>query len=94
MIRYRKKSYQVDYCCTKEKIEREDQIQVRVVAQLLRNVCYEKKSTSNCGFICAGWDIFHGGQIYAIVQGGTLINIPFVSSSCKNKSRQSMKFIP
>ena len=64
----------------KEKIEREDQIEVRVVAQLLRNVCYMKKSTSNCGFICAGWDIFHGGQIYAIVQGGTLITIPFVST--------------
>ena len=37
-------------------------ITVRIAAQVLREICYRKKN-SNYGFICAGWDSFHGSQL-------------------------------
>jgi 20S proteasome subunit beta 1 len=64
----------------KEYLEREKLFEVRAVAQLLRNICYKNKTNLNCGLICAGWDTIHGGQIYAIIQGGTIITTPFLSS--------------
>ncbi len=64
----------------KEHLEREKPLEVRAVAQLLRNICYKNKTNLNCGIICAGWDNIHGGQIYAIIQGGTIISTPFLSS--------------
>jgi len=64
----------------KEIIERQGPIEVRFVAQILRNICYNRKSSVNCGFICAGWDIFHGGQVYTIIQGGTLFSTPLAFS--------------
>ena len=64
----------------KEQIEREDLLEVRAVAQLLRNICYKKKANLNCGLICAGWDTIHGGQVYVIIQGGTILATPFISS--------------
>jgi len=64
----------------KEQLEKEQLFEVRAVAQLLRNICYRNKLKLNCGLICAGWDPHHGGQIYTIVQGGTLLNVPFTSS--------------
>jgi 20S proteasome subunit beta 1 len=64
----------------REQLERSAPLEVRTVAQILRNICYQRKSTSNCSFICAGWDIFHGGQIYTVVQGGTILATPLISS--------------
>ena len=70
----------VDLLIEKEYLEREKLFEVRAVAQLLRNICYKNKTNLNCGLICAGWDTIHGGQIYAIIQGGTIITTPFLSS--------------
>jgi len=64
----------------KEQLEKDMGLEVRAVAQLFRNLCYQRNLNSNCGFICAGWDPFHGGQVYSIVQGGTIISTPLASS--------------
>ena len=64
----------------KEQLEKDVALEVRAVAQLFRNLCYQRNLKSNCGFICAGWDRFHGGQVYSIVQGGTIISTPLASS--------------
>ena len=50
---------------------------VRTIAQFLRDFCYQQKRLS-AGFICAGWDSFHGGQIYSITQGGCIFLQPIV----------------
>lgn len=64
----------------KEQLERGTSFEVRAVAQLLRNICYKKKADLNCGLICAGWDTIHGGQVYVIIQGGTILATPYISS--------------
>jgi 20S proteasome subunit beta 1 len=64
----------------REEIEKEGFLEVRAIAQILRDICYDKKFKINCGFICAGWDKFHGGQIYSIIQGGTILTSPLISS--------------
>mmetsp|Transcript_33803 Transcript_33803/g.85477 ORF Transcript_33803/g.85477 Transcript_33803/m.85477 type:complete len:218 (-) Transcript_33803:482-1135(-) len=46
---------------------------VQNVAQIFREYCY-RENTINAGFICSGWDFFHGGQIYSITQGGYIFN--------------------
>mmetsp|Transcript_41478 Transcript_41478/g.81053 ORF Transcript_41478/g.81053 Transcript_41478/m.81053 type:complete len:218 (-) Transcript_41478:196-849(-) len=46
---------------------------VRTVAQIFREHCY-RENTINVGFICSGWDSFHGGQIFSITQGGCVFN--------------------
>lgn len=48
-------------------------VKIRSIVQILRNICYREKEKLNCGFICAGWDKFHGGQIYSVMAGGAII---------------------
>jgi len=83
----------------KERIESGKPIEVRFVAQILKNICYNKKLSVNCGFICAGWDIFHGGQVYTIVQGGSISSTPlafsgsgsiFINSFCDTNFDEDM----
>lgn len=64
----------------REQLQKQTPLEVRVVAQIIRNICYKRKSSINCGLICAGWDKLHGGQVYVIVQGGTILTTPIVSS--------------
>jgi len=64
----------------KEQLQKQELIEVRVVAQIIRNICYERKSFLNCGLICAGWDNLHGGQVYIVIQGGTIFDSPIISS--------------
>ena len=75
-------------------------INVRIAAQLLREICYREK-TSNYGFICAGWDRFHGSQLYSISQGGALFKQDFllagsgsiyISSFCDANYREDMNY--
>jgi 20S proteasome subunit beta 1 len=55
-------------------LEWKSPLKVRSVAQMLQNLIKNEKKKMIFGFICAGWDSFHGGQIYSITQGGCLLN--------------------
>mmetsp|Transcript_25815 Transcript_25815/g.51776 ORF Transcript_25815/g.51776 Transcript_25815/m.51776 type:complete len:219 (-) Transcript_25815:596-1252(-) len=54
-------------------IQSKKKLNIRTMVQLLRNFCYLKGKKFNFGFICAGWDKFHGGQVYSVLQGGTIL---------------------
>mmetsp|Transcript_9547 Transcript_9547/g.24898 ORF Transcript_9547/g.24898 Transcript_9547/m.24898 type:complete len:218 (+) Transcript_9547:1070-1723(+) len=53
--------------------ERKFPLKVQHLAQIFREYCYRENAV-NSGFICSGWDCFHGGQIYSITQGGYIFN--------------------
>jgi 20S proteasome subunit beta 1 len=54
-------------------LEWKNPMKVRCVAQMFRSLLNNQKKNLIYGFICAGWDDFHGGQIYLISQGGCLL---------------------
>jgi len=61
-------------------LERHRNLKIRSVVQIIRNICYRERKISNYGFICCGWDIVHGGQIYSITQGGSIFKQNFALS--------------
>jgi 20S proteasome subunit beta 1 len=61
-------------------LEREKNLKIRSIVQIIRNICYRERKISNYGFICCGWDSVHGGQIYSITQGGSIIKQNFALS--------------
>nr|UXY87935.1 26S proteasome, beta-1 SU [Cryptomonas curvata] len=76
-------------------------INVRAAVQILREICYKNKN-ANYGFICGGWDRFHGAQLYSINQGGALFKQPFlltgsgsiyISSFCEANYREDMSYL-
>eukprot|EP00542_Grammatophora_oceanica_P017955 CAMPEP_0194046054 /NCGR_PEP_ID=MMETSP0009_2-20130614/19194_1 /TAXON_ID=210454 /ORGANISM="Grammatophora oceanica, Strain CCMP 410" /LENGTH=225 /DNA_ID=CAMNT_0038691177 /DNA_START=63 /DNA_END=740 /DNA_ORIENTATION=+ len=50
---------------------------VKVAAHLMRKLAYENKDQLMAGVIIAGWDPVHGGQVFNIPLGGSLIEMPF-----------------
>ncbi len=50
---------------------------VRVVASLFREICYNNKDALQAGIIVAGWDKHHGGEVYSVPLGGSLHKQPF-----------------
>lgn len=50
---------------------------VKVAAHLMRQLCYENKNNLMAGVIVGGWDPVHGGQVYNIPLGGTVMQMPF-----------------
>ena len=50
---------------------------VQVVANLFRELCYGNKDALQAGIIVAGWDPYHGGEVYSIPLGGSLHKQPF-----------------
>jgi 20S proteasome subunit beta 1 len=46
---------------------------VKTVATLMRKMCYGNKDHLMAGMICGGWDPYHGGQVFEIPLGGTLM---------------------
>mmetsp|Transcript_14187 Transcript_14187/g.20963 ORF Transcript_14187/g.20963 Transcript_14187/m.20963 type:complete len:225 (+) Transcript_14187:114-788(+) len=50
---------------------------VKVAAHLMRQLCYENKNNLMAGVIVGGWDPVHGGQVYNIPLGGTIMQMPF-----------------
>lgn len=50
---------------------------VFLAASLFRKLCYENKNALMAGIICAGWDPVHGGQVFSIPLGGSLVKQPF-----------------
>eukprot|EP00752_Nemacystus_decipiens_P007521 g6721.t1 len=53
---------------------------VRAAATATRNLCYANKGQLSAGMICAGWDAREGGAVFAIPQGGSLLEQPFAVS--------------
>jgi 20S proteasome subunit beta 1 len=50
---------------------------VLAAAKLFRRLCYQYKNQLMAGVIVAGWDDIHGGSVYTIPLGGTLVKQPF-----------------
>jgi 20S proteasome subunit beta 1 len=46
---------------------------VKTAANLARRLCYQNKDNLLAGMIIAGWDPVHGGSVYEIPLGGTLM---------------------
>lgn len=51
--------------------------EVRVAANMFRELCYNYRDQLTAGIIVAGWDKRHGGQVYSIPLGGMLVRQPF-----------------
>jgi 20S proteasome subunit beta 1 len=77
-----------------------ESISVRNAVQILREICYKEKN-SNYGFICGGWDRFHGSQLYSINQGGALFKQAFlltgsgsiyINSFCQANYQENMSY--
>lgn len=67
----------VRYYMSMHEIELEKLPQVKTVARLFRELCYQNKSFLMAGIIVAGYDEEHGGQVFTIPLGGALIQQPF-----------------
>eukprot|EP00953_Heterococcus_sp_UTEX-ZZ885_P031623 16582-Heterococcus_DN1.PRE.1 len=50
---------------------------VKTAANLARRLCYQNKDNLLAGMIIAGWDPVHGGSVYEIPLGGTLMKQQF-----------------
>ena len=51
--------------------------EVRVAANMFRDICYNYRDQLTAGIIVAGWDKRLGGQVYTVPLGGMLIRQPF-----------------
>jgi len=58
-------------------METDDQPEVRVAANVFREMCYNYRDQVTAGIIVAGWDKRLGGQVYCIPLGGMLVRQPF-----------------
>ncbi|EFN57421.1 hypothetical protein CHLNCDRAFT_56068 [Chlorella variabilis] len=59
-----------------------DDPEVKTAAKLAQTMAYQNKnllqaSGGLAGLIVAGWDKHHGGSVFAIPLGGTLVKVPF-----------------
>jgi 20S proteasome alpha/beta subunit len=52
-------------------------VDVKVAAQLVKQMAYSNKSNLQAGMIVAGWSATEGGVVYGIPLGGTLLQLPF-----------------
>jgi 20S proteasome subunit beta 1 len=43
----------------------------------MRKICYENKDNLMAGLIVGGWDPYHGGQVFEIPLGGTIMEQKF-----------------
>jgi 20S proteasome subunit beta 1 len=43
----------------------------------MSKITYENKDRMQAGLICGGWDPYHGGQVFEIPLGGTLMPTKF-----------------
>lgn len=51
--------------------------EVKTAATLFQMLCYNNKAHLQAGIICAGWDKHHGGSVYNIPLGGSIVKQPF-----------------
>jgi 20S proteasome subunit beta 1 len=82
-------------------LEWKSPLKVRCVAQMMSILLKNQKKNLIFGFICAGWDSFHGGQIYSITQGACLLKRSialagsgslFIQSFCDTNFKLNMEY--
>mmetsp|Transcript_8092 Transcript_8092/g.16134 ORF Transcript_8092/g.16134 Transcript_8092/m.16134 type:complete len:219 (+) Transcript_8092:355-1011(+) len=92
--------HQLKFEARQHSILSEKEMNIRAIVQIFRKLCYKEKKQLNYGFICAGWDLFHGGQIYTITQGGAILRRKlalsgsgslFINAFCDANFREKMK---
>lgn len=54
-----------------------EQPDVYTAAKLFQLICYNNKDHLQAGIIVAGWDKHHGGSVYNIPLGGSLVKQPY-----------------
>lgn len=67
----------VSYHMNFYEMEIDENPEVRVAANMFRELCYNYRDQLTAGIIVAGWDKRHGGQVYSIPLGGMLVRQPF-----------------
>jgi 20S proteasome subunit beta 1 len=63
--------------CNSFSVQHAEAPTVRVVSSLFRELCYNNKDALQAGIIVAGWDKYHGGEVYSVPLGGSLHQQPF-----------------
>lgn len=66
----------VKYHLAFHEIELGQPTQVKVAANVFRELCYNYRDQLMAGFIIAGWDKREGGQLYSIPLGGMCVRQP------------------
>lgn len=69
----------VQYFIAQHQTEKGAPVEVRTAANLIMQMAYGNKNNLQAGMIVAGFDSRHGGQVYAIPLGGTLVQVPFTA---------------
>jgi len=67
----------VSYYLDMHTIELEADPKVAVAAALFQDLIYQNKDRLLAGIIVGGWDKKHGGQVFSITLGGTMVKQPF-----------------
>ena len=67
----------VNYHLNFYEMEIDQNPEVRVAANMFRELCYNYRDQLTAGIIVAGWDKRYGGQVYTVPLGGMLIRQPF-----------------
>jgi ATP-dependent protease HslVU (ClpYQ) peptidase subunit len=70
-------SMYLQYFIQQHEMELNGDIEVRAAANLAAQMAYNNKAMLNAGLIVAGWDKVHGGQVWGLPMGGTLLQLPF-----------------
>ncbi|CAG2220923.1 PSMB6 [Mytilus edulis] len=53
--------------------------EVKVAANVFRELCYQNRDSVSAGILVAGWDKVNGGQVYTVPLGGMLTRMPFAT---------------
>uniref|UniRef100_A0A7S0VE54 Proteasome subunit beta n=1 Tax=Polytomella parva TaxID=51329 RepID=A0A7S0VE54_9CHLO len=76
-----------------------EEVRVRTVANMIRQLAYQNKDMLQAGMIVAGWDSEKGGQVFGVPLGGTLLPLPYaiggsgsayISGFCERNFRTGM----
>lgn len=59
-------------------MEMNDDVDVKVAANLAMQMAYSNKNMLQAGLIVAGWDKKRGGQVFGIPIGGSLVQVGIV----------------
>jgi len=67
----------VSYYLDVHAIELDSDPKVYTAATLFQDIVYQNKDRLMAGIIVAGWDKKHGGQVYSISLGGSMVRGPY-----------------
>ena len=69
----------VNYHLNFYKMDFGEEPQVKVAANVFRELCYSNRDSVSAGILVAGWDKINGGQVYTVPLGGMLTRMPFAT---------------